>query len=88
MSFDEIRSHTSWSVFSFLFYLDPRLAHRLCLSACIVIVERRADDILGVKDGVAAFVIQFLECYYNIVATCCCIPLSSGRLNTSGTRQR
>ena len=41
-------------------------------TACvyILIVERLADVILGVKHGVAAFVIQFLECYYN-VATCC-----------------
>ena len=28
-------------------------------------VERLADGILGVKHGVAAFVVQFLECYYN-----------------------
>ena len=64
MSFDTIRSHSSWSVILFLYYLDPRLADRLCLSVCIVIVERLADGILGVKHGVAAFVIQFLECYY------------------------
>ena len=37
-----------------------------------MIVERLADGILGVKHGVAAFVIQFLECYYNNAATCCC----------------
>ena len=35
-----------------------------------LIVERLADGILGVKHGVLAFVIQFLECYYN-AATCC-----------------
>ena len=34
----------------------------------IVIVERLADGILGVKHGgVAAFVIQFLECYYTYI---------------------
>ena len=32
---------------------------------CIVIVERLAGGVLGVKHGVAAFVIQFLECYCN-----------------------
>ena len=40
---------------------------------CIVyslIVERLADGILGVEHGVAAFVIQFLECYCN-AASCC-----------------
>ena len=52
-------------------YLDrPRLADRLCLCVCMVIVERLADAILGVKHGVAVFVIQFLECYYNNAATC------------------
>ena len=35
-----------------------------------LIVERLADGILGVKHGVAAFVIQFLEYYYS-AATCC-----------------
>ena len=33
-------------------------------------MERLAHGILGVKHGVAAFVMQFLECYYN-AATCC-----------------
>ena len=51
-------------------YLDPRLADRLCLSVCVVIVKRLASDILGVKHGVTAFVIQFLESYYNNAATC------------------
>ena len=32
----------------FILYLDPRLADRLCLCVCIVIVERHADGILGV----------------------------------------
>ena len=41
-----------------------------CLCVYILIVERLADGILGVKHGVAAFVIQFLECYCNY-ATCC-----------------
>ena len=36
-----------------------------------LIVERLADDILGVKHGVAAFLIQFLECYFSNAATCC-----------------
>ena len=36
----------------------------------VLIVERLTDGILGVKHGVAAFVIQFLECYY-IAANCC-----------------
>ena len=31
----------------------------------MVIVERLADGILGVKHGVVAFVIKFLERYYN-----------------------
>ena len=31
-------------------------------------MEILADGILGVKHGVAAFVIQFLECYYNTVS--------------------
>ena len=43
-----------------------------------LIVERLADGILGVKHGVAAFVIQFLACYY-YAATCCCRSPSSGR---------
>ena len=40
---------------------DLRLTDRLCLCV-IVIVERLADDGIGVKHGVAAFLIQFLEC--------------------------
>ena len=52
------------------------------VSVCIVIVERLADGILGVKHSVAAFVIQFLKRYYNYAATCCCRPLSFGRWNT------
>ena len=61
-------------------------ARRPAVSVCIVIVERLADGILGVKHGVAAFVIQFLECYYKNAATCCCRPLSSGRWNISSTQ--
>ena len=49
------------------------------LCVYIVIVERLVDGIPGVKHGAAAFVIQFLECYYKNAATCCCTPLSSGR---------
>ena len=45
-------------------------ARRPITCVCSLIVERLADGILGVKHGVAAFVIQFLECYYN-AATCC-----------------
>ena len=67
-------------------YLNPRLADRLSLCVYTVIVERLADGILGVKHGVAAFVVQFLECYFNDAATCCCRPLSSGRWNISSTR--
>ena len=52
-----------------------------------LIVERLADGILGVKHGVAAFVIQFLEGYYN-AATCCCRSLLSGRYGISSTRLR
>ena len=37
-----------------------------------LIVERLADGILGVKHGVAAFVIRFLECYLNNIAGPCC----------------
>ena len=40
------------------------------LCVYILIVERLVDGILGVKREIAAFVIQFLECYYNS-ATCC-----------------
>ena len=45
-------------------------ARRPTVCVYSLIVERLADGILGVKHGVAAFVIQFLECYYN-AATCC-----------------
>ena len=41
-----------------------------------LIVERLADGILGVKHGVAAFVIQVLECYF---LQQCCYLLLSGR---------
>ena len=58
-------------------HVDPRPADRLC-PVCTTIVERLADGILGVKHGVAAFLIQFLECCYN-AATCCCRSLLSGR---------
>ena len=40
-----------------------------CLCVYSLIVERLADRIFGVKHGVAAFAIQFLECCYN-AATC------------------
>ena len=86
MSFDKIFDLTAAGVILFVQYLDPRLADRLCLSVCIVIVERLADRFLGVKKGVAPFVIQFLECKYNIVSTCCCRQLSSGPWNISSTR--
>ena len=42
----------------------------VCVYVYILIVERLAYGILGVKHGVAAFVIKFLECCYN-AATCC-----------------
>ena len=45
-------------------------ARRPTVPVCIVIVEELADGILGVKHGVAAFVIQFLERYYYNAATC------------------
>ena len=45
-------------------------ARRPTVCVHILIVERLADGILGVKHGVAAFGIQSLECYYN-AATCC-----------------
>ena len=88
MSFDKIFDRKAAGVYFYFyhFYLDPRLADRLSLSMCILIVERLADGILGVKHGVAAFVFQFLECCYNYAATCCCRPLSSGRWNISSTR--
>ena len=48
-------------------------ARRTTVGVYSLIVERLADGILGVKHGVAAFVIQFLECYFdNNAATCCC----------------
>ena len=37
-----------------------------------LIVERLADGILAVKHGVAAFIVQFLECYFNHNAATCC----------------
>ena len=42
-------------------------ARRPTVSLCIVIVEALADGILGVKHGVVAFVIQFLESYIIIM---------------------
>ena len=42
------------------------------LSVCIVIVGILIDGILGMKHGVAAFVIQFFECYFDNAAACCC----------------
>ena len=87
MSFDKIFDLTAAGVyFDFYNNLDPRLADRLGLCVCIVIVEKLADAIVGVKHGVAAFVIQFLECSYNNAATCCSRPLPSGRRNISSTR--
>ena len=47
-------------------------ARRLTVCVYGLIVERLADGILGVKHGVAAFVIQFLECYFNNNAATCC----------------
>ena len=47
-------------------------ARRPTVCVYSLIVERPADGILGVKHGVDAFVIQFLECYFdNNAATCC-----------------
>ena len=88
MSFDKIFDLTAAAVYFYFFstYLDPRLADRLCLSVCKVIMERLAEGILGVKHGVAAFVIQSIECCYNNAATCCCRLLSSGRWNISSTQ--
>ena len=41
-----------------------------CLCVYSLIVERIAGGIRGVKHGIAAFVIQFLERYYNAAACC------------------
>ena len=47
-------------------------ARRPTVCVYSLIVERLADGVVGVKHGVAAFVVQFLECYFNSnVATCC-----------------
>ena len=83
MSFDKIFGLTAAGVY---FYFSSSEARRPTVSLRIVIVDGLADGILGVKHDVAAFVIQFLECYYNNAATCCCRPLSSIRWNTSSTR--
>ena len=45
-------------------------ARRPTVCVYLLIVERLVDGILGMKHGVAAFLIQFLECYYK-AATCC-----------------
>ena len=52
----------------FFFTISRSEARRpTAVSVCIVIVERLADGVLGMKHGVAAFDVQFLECYYNII---------------------
>ena len=54
------------------YHLDPSLPDRL--SVCCLIVERRAKVFPGAKHGgMAAFVIQLLECYIAmllLVASC------------------
>ena len=51
----------------------PRFeARRPTVCVYSLIVTRLADGFLGVKHGVAAFVIQFLECYFNNNAATCC----------------
>ena len=74
-------------------------ARRPTVNVYILIVKRLAGGILGVQHGVAAFVIQFLECYYN-AATCCYLvdsvlfvvrdstALKNWRLRISGSRFR
>ena len=47
-------------------------ARRPTVSMYSLIVERLVDGILGVKHGVAASVIQLLECYFNSNAATCC----------------
>ena len=46
-------------------------ARRPTVCVYILIVEKLADGILGVKHGVAAFVMQYLECYLNTNAATC-----------------
>ena len=70
MSFDKF-DLTAAGVY-FISLISRCEARRPTVSVCIVIVERLADGIVGVKHGVAAFVIQFLECY---VLYCCCYLL-------------
>ena len=50
-------------MFSNFYIISRSEARRPTVSLCayIVIVERLADGILGVKHGVAAFVMQFLK---------------------------
>ena len=45
-------------------------ARRPTVCVYSLIMERLADGIVGVKHGVAAFFIQFLECYYNAATFC------------------
>ena len=47
------------------------------LSVCCLIVERRADVFPGAKHGgMAAFVIQLLECYGMLLLVASCVDLS------------
>ena len=47
-------------------------ARRPTVCVYSLMVERLTDGILGVKHGVAVFVIQFFECYFNNDAATCC----------------
>ena len=66
MSFDK-SGLTAAGVYIYIYIQIRGLQTDCCVSVCVVIVERLVDSILGVKHGVAAFVIQFLECYYNMI---------------------
>ena len=63
MSSDQMFDLTGAGVYFFII-ISRSEARRATVSLCVyeVIVEKLADGILGVKHGVAAFVIQFLEC--------------------------
>ena len=60
----EARTEPASAPARMVLYLNPRLADRLSVCIDSRIVERLADGIPGVKHGVAAFVIQVLECCF------------------------
>ena len=66
---------TGWRALVQLLLVHDSMQIRGCHSDCpcvyFLIVERLADGISGVKHGVAAFVMHFLEWFFN-AATCCC----------------